>query len=344
MSTIHSADRASEVSTSERLALLTIRDLWIRAHGDRTAGDKWLVRGLSLSVRRGEVVAIVGESGSGKSTACLAIPRLLASNLRIERGSIEFDGVDLSGFNERQMRKIRGDRIGMIFQDPLAVLNPVRKVGKQLVEARRLHGHGDRRSAREWAVETLRSLGFGRPEHALQSYPHAFSGGMRQRLCVGIAFSAEPDLVIADEPTTSLDISLQGRLLRILLEKAAEHDTATLLVSHDVSVVKAVADRMVVMYGGRALEAGPTATVLSRPTSPYTTALMRSIPTMEPSTRGHRLPTIAGDSFVVGSEAGCPFAARCDRALEQCTEEFPEVTKVDDSDHYVWCWNPVSAS
>jgi oligopeptide/dipeptide ABC transporter ATP-binding protein len=309
-----------------------------------TAGrreGKAIVQDLSFEVRPGEVVAIVGESGSGKSTVCLAILRLLAANVRIASGSIRFEGRDLTTLSERALRRLRGAEIGVILQDPLSSLDPVRRIGFQLTEARRLHGLDDRAKAARWATETLASLGFADPEQTKRRYPSMLSGGMRQRVCVGIAFSAAPRLVLADEPTTALDVSLQGRLLRLLLDQKERYGTSVVLVSHDVHVVSAVADRVIVMYGGRALEAGPTKDVLQRPVSPYTAALLRTVPTLAARAPGERLPTIPLASGA--ASAGCPFAGRCERELERCRTEMPPGTEVGPG-HAVACWNPEEAA
>jgi oligopeptide/dipeptide ABC transporter ATP-binding protein len=317
--------RTSDVAVSD--VLLSVDDLTVSVEAPG-GGRRRLVDSVSFEVRRGEVLALVGESGSGKSTVCLAITRLLGSGVSIERGSIRLEQTDLVKLSPKAIRRVRGKRIGMVFQDPLASLNPVRTIGFQLREPRRIHRQGDRKSLRLWVRQTLASLGFSQPEHAAGSYPSTFSGGMRQRTCIGIAFAASPDLVIADEPTTALDISLQGRLLRLLLDHRENVGTAIILVSHDIDVVGAVADRVVVLYGGRKLESGPTDAVLRSPASPYTRALLAAVPHMDPSRRGHPLPTIEGGGTVEPSE-GCPFAPRCPRALERCREEFPTSTDLD---------------
>jgi oligopeptide/dipeptide ABC transporter ATP-binding protein len=315
--------------------LLAIRDLEVGT----TSGGRPIVTGVSFDVRAAEVVAVVGESGSGKSTVCHAVVGLLAGNLAVRGGSIVFEGDELVGLPPRRQRALRGRRIGMVFQDPLASLNPVRKIGFQLAEARVIHGVERWRAARAWAAKTVEELGFKEVEPTLDAYPHTLSGGMRQRICVGIAFSAEPGLVIADEPTTALDVSLQGRLLRLLLRYAKRFQSAILLVSHDIGVVRAVADRVVVMYGGRVLESGPADQVLNRPRSPYTRALLSSLPNLRPESRGRELVTIEGE-LSQGALDGCPFAPRCPNALPTCGQTFPAATTVED--HSTWCWNPNS--
>jgi oligopeptide/dipeptide ABC transporter ATP-binding protein len=294
------------------------------------------VHDVSFSVAPGSVTALVGESGSGKSTACAAIIGLLADNLRITGGSILFENRDLARLSENSLRDVRGTRIGVVLQDSLASLNPVRSIGYQLGETRHIHGVEPREETRGWVRRALSQLGFTAPERAARSYPVELSGGMRQRVCIGIGFSAEPRLVIADEPTTALDTSLQGRVLRLLLRYRDELNTGVLLVSHDVAVVRAVADNVVVLYGGRMLESGPSGAVMTSPASPYTAALLRSVPTMDAATRGTALGTIPAGPI---ASSGCPFAPRCARALPKCHDTFPDVDEPTPG-HRVWCWNP----
>ena len=295
-----------------------------------------LVDDLSFSVAAGSVTALVGESGSGKSTACAAVVGLLAENLQVTGGAIRFDGADITRLSGHALRKLRGARIGVVLQDSMASLNPVRSIGYQLGETRRIHRMEPRDATRGWARRVLAQLGFTSPHRAARSFPVELSGGMRQRVCIGIGFSAEPQLVIADEPTTALDTSLQERILRLLLRYRDELGTGVLLVSHDVGVVRAVADHVVVLYGGRMLEAGPAGAVLTAPASPYTAALLRSVPAVDPATRGEPLPTIPTGPIAA---AGCPFAPRCARALPKCHDTPPEAEEPEPG-HRVWCWNP----
>jgi oligopeptide/dipeptide ABC transporter ATP-binding protein len=312
-------------------ALLEVEHLTVAPRDSRP-----LVADLSFTVRAGSVTALVGESGSGKSTACAAVVGLLADNLAVTDGTIRFDGDDVTRLHGRALRELRGTRIGIVLQDSLASLNPVRSIGYQLGETRRIHGVEPRGATRGWVRRALTQLGFTDPDRAAKSFPVQLSGGMRQRVCIGIGFSAEPRLVIADEPTTALDTSLQGRILRLLLRYRDDLDTGVLLVSHDVAVVRAVADQVVVLYGGRMLEAGRADAVLGSPASPYTAALLRSVPTMDPATRGEPLTTIAAGAI---ASTGCPFAPRCPRALPKCHETFPEVDEAATGQR-VWCWNP----
>lgn len=315
------------------MSVLTVNDLVVTA----TSTGRRIVDGLSFDVEPGTIVAIVGESGSGKSTVCLAVIGLLSEGLEIEQGSITLADTDVAHARESTWRSLRGDAIGMIFQDSLAALNPVRTIGFQLREARLLHHGRDRAAARQWSVERLASLGFTDPETILASYPHELSGGMRQRVCAAIAFAGAPDVVLADEPTTALDVSLQGRMLKLLIDETRATGSGLVLVSHDMAVVEAVADHIVVMYGGRALERGPASTVLASPASPYTRALLESVPSLDPATRGRDLPTIPGE--FVPHARGCPFRDRCKNAIDACGEAFPEPTH-DESGRTFWCWNP----
>jgi oligopeptide/dipeptide ABC transporter ATP-binding protein len=318
--------------------VLSVTGLTIEARGGSKAPGKRIVDDVSFDMRRGDVTAIVGESGSGKSTICLAILRILAANVDIVGGSIVFEGEDLTAMSEAQLRKIRGQRIGIVLQDPLSSLDPVRKIGVQLTESRRLHNIDNRKSAHMWAEQNLASLGFAHPRSILKSYPLMLSGGMRQRVCVGIAYSAGPTLLLADEPTTALDVSLQGRLLRLILEQKEQYGTSVLLVSHDIAVVRNVADRVIVMYGGRALETGPVQTVLSDPASPYTRALMATVPTLAPRARTDRLPTIPLAANAAASR-GCPFSGRCANEVARCRTEMPPTVEHTPTHTYA-CWNP----
>jgi peptide/nickel transport system ATP-binding protein len=318
--------------------VLSVTGLTIEARSGPKAPAKRIVEDVSFEMRRGDVTAIVGESGSGKSTICLAILRILAANVDIVGGSIVFEGQDLTKISESRLRAIRGQRIGIVLQDPLSSLDPVRKIGVQLTESRRLHDIDNRRSAQVWATQNLASLGFADPPATLKSYPLMLSGGMRQRVCVGIAYSAGPSLLLADEPTTALDVSLQGRLLRLIMEQKDKYGTSVLLVSHDIAVVRSVADRVIVMYGGRALEAGPVAAVLGDPVSPYTRALMATVPTLAPRDRTDRLPTIPLAANA-GVSRGCPFSGRCANELPRCRDEMPPTVE-HAPEHFYACWNP----
>jgi len=338
--TMTTTTTATPVERESRTAdgpLLEMRDLRVEAR--TRSGRIVLVDHFDFSMRRGEVRAIVGESGSGKSTVCLAALGLLAANARIAAGEIWFDGRRIDDASSETWRSIRGRQIGVVFQDPLSSLDPVRRVGLQLSEARRVHRLSNRRAANRWGQTMLGQLGFSHPARTARAFPGELSGGMRQRVCVGIAFSAEPQLVIADEPTTALDVSLQGRLLRLLLAQREAYDTSVLLVSHDVAVVRAVADRVTVMFGGEVLEEGDTEQVFSRPASPYTSALLQSVPALRPTGERRPLRTIPL-ATIPPTPGGCPFAGRCEREIGACrTAPPPRVER--SPTHYARCFNPV---
>jgi len=303
-----------------------------------------LVNDVSFSIGRGEVVAIVGESGSGKSTVCRAILRLLPRGLTQTRGSVSLCGHQLDSLSESAMAGLRGRLVGSVFQDPLSALNPVRRTRPQLLETRRIHfGRAPAAEQNRWAGETLSELGFSDGKRVLSAYPHELSGGMRQRVCIGIAYSAEPQLVVADEPVTSLDVSLQRRVLDVLLERRARTNASLLIVAHDMAVVRSVAHRVIVMFGGRIVEQGPASSVLDSPRHPYSSYLLDS---ERASRRGRRaweeLAARRPEQWALGPSrgTGCPYAQACERAVQRCATEFPAAEAIA-ADHEMWCWNPV---
>lgn len=302
------------------------------------SAGKVILKDAALTLRAGRVVGLIGESGSGKSTLCKAIAGLLAPGLSVVSGRMRVDGQEV-GFSRRALRPLRGRAIGVVFQDPLASLNPLRRVGFQLGETRQVHRMESRPDTRTWTLQTLRRLGFPDPARVANAYPHELSGGMRQRICVGIAFSGEPGVVLADEPTSALDTSLQGRVLKLLLEQSTELGAGLLVVSHDVGLIRQLADDVTVLYGGRVLESGPATIVLERPSSPYTKALIRSVPRLVPELRHRPLPFIPLSTV---NRVGCPFSGRCDRQTDRCAVEFPGPTMTGEGST-VWCWNPVQS-
>jgi oligopeptide/dipeptide ABC transporter ATP-binding protein len=312
--------------------------------GDRRQRGVAVLKDVSLCVSQGEIVAVVGESGSGKSTLCRAILQLLPPGLTQVEGRIVVGGQDLSGLGARSLSRLRGRQIGAVFQDPLASLDPLRRFRPQLLEARQIHRiDRSRREAHRWASETLVALGFADPDRAAGSYPSQLSGGMRQRLCIGIAFSAGPSLILADEPVTSLDVSLQERVLDVLLQQRATTGAAVLLVAHDMALVRAVADRVVVMYSGAIVEAAPAAELFANPCHPYTKRLIAS----EFALRDGRQAWAAlSDAISEGpnyerdtrTQAGCPYRHMCPRAVPVCSDQFPSVASVA-HDHELYCWN-----
>jgi peptide/nickel transport system ATP-binding protein len=270
--------------------LLEIRDLVTEFRTDR--GTVRAVDGVSFAVPRGTTLGVVGESGCGKSVTALSIMRLVASPPgRIASGSIRYAGKDLLALPEKEMRAIRGDRIGMIFQEPMTSLNPVFTVGDQVAEAVRLHQGKSRAEARQVAIAMLAKVGIPAPEHRVDDYPHQLSGGMRQRVMIAMALSCKPDLLIADEPTTALDVTIQAQILELLRGLQAELGMSILLITHDLGVVAETCAEVIVMYAGRVVEQAPTAALFARPRHHYTAGLLRSVPSYQPAGAAPRRPT-----------------------------------------------------
>jgi oligopeptide/dipeptide ABC transporter ATP-binding protein len=302
-------------------ALLQVENLSVEFTTSR--GAVRAVEDLSFTVGAGETVAIVGESGSGKTTAALAVLRLLAKGSgRITAGRALFEGNDLVQLPEHALRRVRGGRIAMIFQDPMMALNPVYTVGRQIAEAIRLHETVSAREARERAIELLRKVRIPAPERRVNQYPHNLSGGMRQRVMIAIALACRPSLLIADEPTTALDVTVQAQVLDLINELKHELGMAVLLITHDLGVVWEVAQRIVVMYAGRKVEEGPTDQVFASPCHPYTSGLLRAAQWSEGD--GGRLAEIPGSvPAPFERPAGCAYAPRCELAFDQCRRAVP---------------------
>lgn len=300
--------------------LLRVTDLVIVT--DTPSGEVVLVDGVSFEVRTGEVLCIVGESGSGKSLTMLAVMGLLPVGLRVARGSIEWRGRELLGLRDRAMRGIRGKEIGMIFQDPMTSLNPLRRVGNQLAEAVRLHNPVSRRDALARVHALLRTVGVPQPETRARAYPHQWSGGMRQRAIIAMAMANDPELLIADEPTTALDVTIQAQVMSTLETARAELGSALVLITHDLGLAAENASRMLIMYSGRIVESGDVAEVFDRPTHPYTQGLLASL-LREDSERAYAIP--GNPPSPRNRPSGCAFAPRC--ALAQgrslCTDVQP---------------------
>jgi len=282
-----------------------------------------VVDGVSLRVGKGEIVGIVGESGCGKSLLSLSVLGLLPPAIRFARGEIlKRDGQALNRLGAAGLRRVRGKEIAMIFQDPMSALNPSLTVGRQVAEAIRLHEGCSRREAEARTVALFRKVGLPRPESLLREYPHRLSGGMRQRVMIAMAVSCRPELLIADEPTTALDVTIQAQILALMKKLREEDGTSVLLISHDLGLVSGICDRIMVMYAGKIVEEGPAADVLRRPAHPYTAGLLASIPL--PSKKGSKLLPIEGSVPALHERGqGCAFASRCAHAMARCTREAP---------------------
>jgi len=297
-----------------------------------------VIRDVSFSVRPGEILGVVGESGSGKSLTALSVMRMLPSAARLAKGTIRYQGDNLLSMSDKQITALRGDRIGMIFQDPMAFLNPLMTVGQQIREVLVLHGTSKADADRR-CVELLQLVGVRNPEQRVHDYPHQFSGGMRQRVIIAIAVANNPTLLIADEPTTALDVTVQAGILRLLSRLRTELGAALMLITHDIGVVEQVCDSVMVMYAGQVVEYGTVAEVLRDPRHPYTRELMRATPRLDSDVQT-RLPTIPGrPPDVTNQPAGCPFHPRCPLVMDRCRTEDPDlVDRGESSRHLVACW------
>ena len=315
--------------------LLEVKDL--RVEFPTRRGTLVAVDGVSFSIAPGEVLGVVGESGAGKSLTGMAIIGLLEPPGRIAAGEIRLEGERIDNLPGERMRKIRGRRIGAIFQDPLTSLNPLYTVGAQLAETILTHLDVGKAEARERALRLLAEVGIPAPEERLEHYPHQFSGGMRQRVVIALALCAEPRLIVADEPTTALDVSIQAQIISLLKRLAREHGTAVMLITHDMGVIAETADRVAVMYAGRLAELGPVREVIHQPRHPYTAGLMGSIPKLGAVKRHARLVQIDGAMPRLNAiPPGCAYNPRCPKRFARCTAERPEPLPVGNA--LVSCW------
>ena len=315
--------------------LLEVRDTHVSIHTDN--GVVKAVRGVGFSLEKGETLAIVGESGSGKSILCKAIMGLLPVGGRIDAGEVLLSGRNIANIGEKEMRKIRGESISMIFQDPLTSLNPTMTIGKQISEMLLLH-RPDMTEAerRDRALRLLEMVAIPNPVERFRQYPHQFSGGMRQRVMISIALACEPQILIADEPTTALDVTIQAQILDLMKELQQKIDTSIIIITHNLGVVANVADRVIVMYGGKFVESGMLDEVFYEMRHPYTRGLMDSIPKLHAS--GQELRSIAGTPpDLMNPPRGCPFAARCGQRMKVCEDHPPENTAFS-ATHTAACW------
>ena len=315
--------------------ILEVNDLNISFH--TFAGEVEAIRGVSFDLKKGETLAIVGESGSGKSVTTKSIMRLLpAGNSEIKSGEILFEGNDLTKLSERQMQKVRGKDISMIFQDPMTSLNPTMKVGKQIMEPIIKHQNMGKREAKERALDLLKLVGIPMPEARFEQYPHQFSGGMRQRVVIAIALACNPKVLIADEPTTALDVTIQAQILELMKDLQKKIDTSIIFITHDLGVVANVADRVAVMYGGKIVEIGTVDEIFYNPQHPYTWGLISSMPDLE--TKDQTLYAIPGTPpNLLNPPKGDAFAPRNEYVMQIDLEEQPPMFKVSDT-HYAATW------
>ena len=301
-------------------------------------GEVQAVRGVSFSVNKGDILGIVGESGSGKSVTSMSILKLLADTGRVKEGTILFEGQDLTKFNKTQMRKIRGGKISMIFQDPMSSLNPLIPVGKQVAEMlKEHHKEMGKEELKKEVLELFSRVRIPEPEKRYNSYPHEFSGGMRQRVMIAMALANKPDLLIADEPTTALDVTIQDQILKQLRGLQKEFGTSIMFITHDLGVVAELCTRVIVMYGGLIMEEASIDDIFENPRHPYTLGLLESIPRLGQDKKKRLTPIPGSPPDMTNPPKGCPFAPRCPYARNICASECPEFTEVGDG-HRSRCW------
>ena len=314
--------------------LLQVKNLSTSFNVD--SGEVRAVNGISFNLDKGKVLGIVGESGSGKSVTAYSIMRILVEPGKITGGQILFNGEDIVNFSKKQMRELRGKRISIIFQDPMTSLNPVYTIGNQLREAILLHTDRNREQANARALEMLQLVGVNEPEKRLKQYPHELSGGMRQRVMIAMALACEPDILIADEPTTALDVTIQAQILELMQSLQKKLGMAIIMITHDLGVIASMCDEIIVMYAGRICERGTADEIFYNPRHEYTKGLLRSIPRL--GTKHEKLVPIAGSPVdLTNMPKGCAFASRCDRAMKICLEQLPDELPIND-EHLASCW------
>jgi oligopeptide transport system ATP-binding protein len=307
--------------------ILSVRDL--KTYFQTEDGVVKAVDGITFELEKGETLGIVGESGSGKSVTNLSIMRLIPEPPgKIVGGDVIFSGIDVRGLSIDEVRKIRGKRIAMIFQDPMTSLNPFLKISTQLMEVTRLHLGHTKQQAREHAIKMLKTVGIPDAENRVDSYPHEFSGGMRQRVMIAMAISCDPELLIADEPTTALDVTIQAQILELIKDLKSRMGTSVILITHDLGVVAGMTEKIIVMYAGKVFEQSPTRELFATPANPYTKGLLKSVPdpAHEQGKELYQIPGLPPD--VAHLPPGCPFAPRCERAQDICREQFPPFVEV----------------
>ena len=319
------------------MPLLQVKNLHTSFFTD--AGEVKAVNGISYNLDSGKVLGIVGESGSGKSVSAYSVLRILTDTGRVTEGEVLFKGENILKYSEQQMQKFRGSRISIIFQDPMTCLNPTFSIGSQLREAIRIHTDRSKEEIQARALEMLQLVGVNEPEKRLKQYPHELSGGMRQRVMIAMALACEPDILIADEPTTALDVTIQAQILELMQDLQKKMGMAIIMITHDLGVIADMCDEIIVMYGGKVCERGTADEIFYNPRHEYTKGLIRSIPRI--SETHERLVPISGSPVdLLNLPRGCAFAARCDHAMKICLEQPPEEVRVNDF-HIAACWNNV---
>jgi oligopeptide/dipeptide ABC transporter ATP-binding protein len=318
--------------------LLSVDDLHV--HFWTARGTVYAVNGISFDIASGETLGIVGESGCGKSVTSLAVLGLLPRAGRVVGGSAVFEGRDLVGLSDEELRRIRGKDIAMIFQDPMTSLNPVLTIGRQIREPLETHFDMEKDAAERRAAELLDRVGIPSASERLRDYPHQFSGGMRQRAMIAMALACEPKLLIADEPTTALDVTIQAQILELLRELVGERDTALIMITHDLGVVAGMCERVNVMYAGMFMETGTAEQVFARPRNPYTLGLLQSVPRLDMPRQVHLRPIEGNPRDMLSPPQACPFQPRCRYEVQKSREEVPPLVEIEPG-HMVACFNPV---
>lgn len=316
--------------------LLKVEDLYVSFF--TYAGEVQSVRGVNFTLNKGEAIAIVGESGCGKSVTAQSITRLIpVPPGKIKGGRVLFEGKDLTKATEKEMENIRGKEIGTIFQDPMTSLNPTMTIGRQITEGLTKHLKMSGEQAKARAIEMLGLVGIPNPESRYKQYPHEFSGGMRQRAMIAIALASNPKLLIADEPTTALDVTIQAQIIDMMRDLKTKLDTAIILITHDLGVVADLAERVIVMYGGKIVETGSVKDIFYNPKHPYTWGLLKSVPRLDDDNKERLIPILGQPPDLFKPPAGCPFCPRCDYAMKVCAEHMPTMETVNGG-HQAACW------
>ena len=321
--------------SEENKYILQVKDLHTSFATD--AGEVRAVNGVSFNLEPGKTLGIVGESGSGKSVTSYSIMQILAETGKITGGEVLYRGEDISKWNEKQMQKFRGEKCSIIFQDPMTSLNPVFTIGNQLMEAILLHTDKDKKQARERAIEMLTLVGVNEPESRLKQYPHELSGGMRQRVMIAMALVCEPDILIADEPTTALDVTIQAQILDLMKDLQKKTGMGIIFITHNLGVVADICDKVSVMYAGKIVEQGPVDDIFYEPAHPYTKGLLRSMPRVDAESYERLIPIEGTPVDMLNPPEGCPFAPRCEHCMKICLKKMPPYVEVGEK-HRSACW------